>query len=161
MQPLAGVADERRQAPLDVEMHVLGLDRPLERARADLVADEGEAALDVGEVRSSDNPAGGEHPGVGERALDVEFGEPSIERHRRGITLDARIHRFGEAAGPGGVTLFLGGRHGGLKTFGQPGECPAGQRFRCFFLLGFYAMLGRRAIRPRAPSRPTLNARAR
>ena len=51
VQPLAGVADALRQARLDVEVHVLELELPLERAGLDLGGD-----LRPGLRRSSDGP---------------------------------------------------------------------------------------------------------
>ena len=50
VQALAGVADERGQARLDVEVHVLEVELPLELAALDLRRDLRQAALDRGEV---------------------------------------------------------------------------------------------------------------
>ena len=47
MQPLARIADEFGQAALDVEVHVLEVDRPAEDAVADLLLDRPEAFLDA------------------------------------------------------------------------------------------------------------------
>jgi hypothetical protein len=123
VQPLARVADERDEPPLDVEMDVLGFQRPLELARAELVADRRHAALDVREIRCTDHAARREHPRVGERAGDVELGEPLVEPDRRRIAQHPRVDALGEPAGPlgvgatrAGVTHFLGLRHGGLKN---------------------------------------------
>ena len=79
VQPFTGVAHESGEPPLDVEVHVLRLDRPLEAPGADLVANRGEPPLDLGQVASAEDAAAAEHPSVGERALDVELGEASIE----------------------------------------------------------------------------------
>jgi hypothetical protein len=101
VQPLAGVADEIRQPPLDVEVHVLQIERPLELAAFDLAADLRHAALDVREVVRADHADTGEHPGMGDRALDVEEREPVIEEHRCRVAFHAFVDGFVETTGPG------------------------------------------------------------
>jgi hypothetical protein len=50
VQALAGVAHQLRQAGLDVQVHVLQVELPVELAGLDLGADLGHAALDGGQV---------------------------------------------------------------------------------------------------------------
>ena len=50
MQSLAGIADERRQPVLDVEMNVLEVARPRELAALDFVLDRLHPALDRREI---------------------------------------------------------------------------------------------------------------
>ena len=100
MQPLARVADEVGQAPLDVEMHVLQVERPRKSPAADLLAYLGQAALDVGEVSLGHYARGMQHARVRDRAFDVELGKPIIERDRRGEALHEIGHRLAEPARP-------------------------------------------------------------
>ena len=109
MQALAGVADERGQAPLDVEVHVLEIGRPREFAARDLAADLRHAALDGGEVGGGEDADGGEHPRVRERALDVDVGQAAIEIDRRRVALDELGDRLAEAARPAGLGASSGG----------------------------------------------------
>ena len=64
MEAFAGFADERGEPPLDVEMHILRLDRPLERAGADFVTDLRKPAFDVREVARRQYAAGSQHARV-------------------------------------------------------------------------------------------------
>ena len=81
MQPLAGVADERRQTPLDVQVHVLEVAATTRTRRAAIsLADRRQAALDVAEVLRGDDADGREHACVGERARDVGVGQAPVER---------------------------------------------------------------------------------
>ncbi len=57
VQPLAGVADQRGEPLLDVEVDVLEVARPRELAALDLAADDCHAALDRREVRRVSTPA--------------------------------------------------------------------------------------------------------
>ena len=107
VQPLAGVAGERGQAALDVHVHVFEIDRPLELAGADLVADLGEALLDRGEVGGGEDVDRVQHARVCERALDVELSEPPVEIDRRGKPLDELGHRLVKAPRPRRCRVFL------------------------------------------------------
>src|SRR5690242_1336301 len=100
MQALAGFTDQRREPALDVEMHVLGVDRPDELALVDLAPDAREAALDRRKIRFLDNAGASQHARVGERGGDVLPGEPPIETHRGAEALYALVDRLPEAARP-------------------------------------------------------------
>ena len=106
MQALARIADQRGQAPLDVEVHVLVVERPLEAARLDLAAHLREAAHDGGHVAAREDPARAEHARVRERAGDVERREAPVESDRGGEFLDQRVDRLPETTGP--KLLLLG-----------------------------------------------------
>ena len=101
VQPLAGVADQRRQPGLDVEVHVLELQLPLEAAGFDLVADLRHAALDVVEVGLGDDPLRGQHGGVRQAAGDVGLPQPLVEADAGGVALDEFAHRLAEQCRPG------------------------------------------------------------
>ena len=101
VQALAGVADQLGQPLLDVEVHVLEVDRPGERAGADLGEDLRHAALDVGEVLGGQHADRVQHARVRERAVDVELGQSLVEVDRCGVALDELVDRLAEAAGPG------------------------------------------------------------
>src|ERR1041385_2174970 len=100
MQPLASLADQGGQPPLDVEMDVFIVKRPLEAAGLDLAAHLREAALDRREVAAADNAARREHSRMGKRALQVDEREPPVERDRSGEALDRRGYRLPETARP-------------------------------------------------------------
>src|SRR3982751_3208874 len=100
MQALAGLADERRQPALDIEMHVFGIERPGELAAANLAADAREAALDGAQIRFADNAGAGEHARVRQRPGDILLGEPPVEVDGGGKALYALGDRRPEAAGP-------------------------------------------------------------
>ena len=101
VQALAGVADERGQPPLDVEVDVLVVERPGERAGA-----RSRRGSAPGRARCRPGPAPRrmpvrrEHARVGERAVDVGVGQAAVEADRRGVALDEVGDRLGEAAGP-------------------------------------------------------------
>jgi hypothetical protein len=101
VQALAGVADQRGQALLDVEVHVFEVERPFELAGLDFLGDDGHAALDVGQVGGGDDALFGQHAGVGQRAADVLAPHALVEIDRGGIAFDEIGNRLGEASGPG------------------------------------------------------------
>jgi hypothetical protein len=113
VQALPRIADERRQPLLDVEMDVLEVARPGEISTLDFVLDGREAALDRREILGTQHAGRREHPGVRERALDVDGREPAIEVHRRRVALDERRNGLGEPARPG---FGAGGGRGVLVT---------------------------------------------
>ena len=123
VQSLAGIADQRRQALLDVEVDILEVARPDEHAARDLVADLRHAALDVGQVLRAEDAAGGQHARMGERSGDVGFGQALVEVDRRGEALDAFRHRFRKTAGPaaGGTAGRTRGGGGGCLGVGHRG----------------------------------------
>src|ERR671935_801754 len=100
MQALPGLAGKRGQAPLDVEMHVLGLERPGELALLDLAADAREAALNRRKIRFLDDAGASEHARVGKGGGDVLPREPPIEINRGAEALYALVDRLPEAARP-------------------------------------------------------------
>lgn len=53
-----------------------------------------------------------EHLGVGQRRLNVLHGHALVKRHRGGVALHELRDRLGEPAGPGGLFVFEGVRHG-------------------------------------------------
>ena len=101
VQALAGVADELRQARLDVQVHVLEVELPLELAGFDLLGDLRQAALDRGEVVGRDDALRGEHLGVRQAAVDVGAPQALVEADARGVALDQLAHRLGEQRRPG------------------------------------------------------------
>jgi hypothetical protein len=115
VQSLAGVAHQVREPLLDVEVYVLQVEGPLEALRLDFVANLRHAALDVGQVLRRQHADRMQHVRVGERAANVELGEPAVEADRSRIALDQLVYRFAETAGPGlrWVVLHGCGRQGG------------------------------------------------
>ena len=112
VQALAGVADQLGQALLDVEVHVLEVDRPDEAPGLDVGTDLSEPAFDVGQILGRDHPDGTKHACMRERPLDIEARQPAVEADRCRKAFDALVHGFGETAGPGA------GGGGGLRGFG-------------------------------------------
>ena len=113
MQPLAGIAHQLGQPGLDVQVHVLELELPLEAALFDLLADLCHAALDVGQVLRSDDAARGQHAGMGQAAVDIGTPQPLVEAHAGGVALDELAHRFREQGRPGlGLLVELIAGHG-------------------------------------------------
>jgi len=108
VEALAGVADERGEALLDVEVDVLVVEVPGEFAAFDFAGDLRHPALDVGQILCADDALLRQHLGVGERTTDVLPRHALVEGHRRGVALDQVGNGFGEAARPG-----LGGGVGG------------------------------------------------
>jgi hypothetical protein len=106
MQPLPGVADERRQPALDVEMHIFGVERPLEGSGLDLAPHAREPALDRGEVAPRQDAGRGEHARVSERAFDVILGEPPVEGDRCRKALDLLVDRLPESTRPAGLFFW-------------------------------------------------------
>src|SRR5258706_2744406 len=106
MQPLAGVADQRRKPALDGEVHVLVLQGPAELPALDLAPPAREPPLDRRGVALREDAAGAEHARVGERALHVVKRQPFVESERGGELFDRGIDCLPEAAGP--KLLLLG-----------------------------------------------------
>ena len=100
VQALAGIANDRGQALLDVQVHVFQVERPYELARLDFFRDDGHAALDVSQVGGGDDALLGQHAGVGQRAADVLAPHALVEIDRSGVTFDEIGNRLGETAGP-------------------------------------------------------------
>ncbi len=110
VQALAGVADELREPRLDVEVHVLELELPVECAGFDFLRDLGQAALDVGKVGRADDALRGEHARMRKAAGDVGAPQAAVEADAGGVALHERIDRLGKQRGPGGG--FVGERVG-------------------------------------------------
>src|SRR5438477_8434313 len=85
---------------LDVEVHVLPLDRPREAVGTDLLADLAQAALDGGEIVGRNDLRAREHAGMGDRALDVEGREAPVEGDGGVEAPRERVERLREAARP-------------------------------------------------------------
>ena len=100
VQALAGIAYERGEALLDVEVDVFGIERPRECTGADFIAHLAETLLNRGKIVGVDNAAGIEHARVRERTVDVEFGEAAVEIDRSGEAFDEFGDRFAEASRP-------------------------------------------------------------
>jgi len=100
VQPLAGLADDRGQALLDVEMHVLGVERPGKAAAFDLAAHLGEAALDGRKIALRDDAGRREHARMGKRSGDVLLGETLVEADRGAKALYPFVDGLPESARP-------------------------------------------------------------
>ena len=108
MQALAGVADQRGEALLDVEVHIFEVNRPFELPGFDFLRHLRHAALNVGQILGADDALLGEHLGVRQRAANVLPPHPLVEIDRGGIALDEVGNRLGETAGPS-VLIGVGG----------------------------------------------------
>jgi hypothetical protein len=111
VQPLARVADQRREARLDVQVHVFEIQLPFELAAFDFALDLRHAALDGGEVVGADDALRGEHRRMRERPFDVDERQPLVEEDRRRVALDELRHRLREASRPGFAFFVQLGRH--------------------------------------------------
>jgi hypothetical protein len=100
MEALAGFADEGGEAPLYVEVNVLGIERPLEAAVLDLAPHALEPALDRRKIPLRDDAGRGQHAGMGKRTGDVLPREPPIEVDRGAEALDALVDGLPEAPRP-------------------------------------------------------------
>ena len=117
MQLLAGLAEARGQARLDVHVHVLKLRAPDELAGVDLGLDFLQALHDRVALLGGEHADMGEHRRVGNRALDVVAVQATVEADRGGERLDEGIGGFGETSAPG----FLVG-HDRFRSVGD-GYC--------------------------------------
>ena len=115
VQALAGIADQRRQARFDVQVHVFQIELPLELAALDFAPDLRHAALNRFQVVRADDLLRGQHRCVRERPFDVDEREPLVEEHRRRIAFDEFRHRLGEASRPGFAFFVQLGRHGDFR----------------------------------------------
>ena len=114
VQALAGVAGERDEARLDVEVHVLEVDAPDELAALDLArVIVARPRADRGEIVGADDAAVGEHRRMREAAGDVGAPEPLVETDARRVALHELARRLGEQRRPGfGFFLELVRGHG-------------------------------------------------
>ncbi len=101
VQALARVADQRGEALLDVEMHILVVEIPGKGAGRDFVGNLRHAALDGGKILLRNDALPGQHAGMGQRATDILGRHALVEEHRGGIALDKIGDGFGKTAGPG------------------------------------------------------------
>ena len=97
----AGVAEPRRERRLDVEVDVFLGDGELEPPGPDLAADLLEGLGDRVGLLHRDQPDRGQHPGVGDRTVDVIVGQPLVERDALREGLDAGVGRLTKHASPG------------------------------------------------------------
>ena len=128
VQALAGVADQRGQARLDVQVDVFQVELPFEFAALDFTLDLRHPAFDRGQVVGADDLLRGEHVRVRERAGDVDEREALVEKYRRRVALDQLGHRFREAGRPaspfcavGTSWRFFEGRLSGVRRRGIRG----------------------------------------
>ena len=98
VQAFARVADEIGQAPLDIQVHVLEVDRPFENAALDLVPDLREASLDRLQIDFREDAARMQHARVRDRPVDVERRKTPVESDRRGEALYEIADRLVETA---------------------------------------------------------------
>ena len=112
MQALSCLPDESYQPPLDVDVDVLGRERPAKPSRFDFAGDAGETALDRLEIRRRQDPNGAEHARVCKGRPDVMGREAPVKTDRGGVALNELGYRFGEPPGP----EFLAGL--GLRCHG-------------------------------------------
>jgi hypothetical protein len=101
VQAFSRVADERGQALLDVQVHVLQVERPFEPAGFDLALHGFHAALDVDQVARADDALPGQHPRMRQRAADVLPPHAPVEIDRGRIALDEIGDGLRESSGPG------------------------------------------------------------
>ena len=126
VQALAGVADQLGQALLDVEVDVLEIARPDELAALRFRARSASCRVRSRRDRRRRGRRCRQHPGVRQRAGDVDVGQALVEIDRRGVALDELGHRLAEAAGPGrprhcgagDIALDLLGVHGSRRAQG-------------------------------------------
>ena len=100
MQTLAGVADQRGQALLDIQMNVFKVERPDKAPRFNLRCYQTHAALYFGQILGRNDCLFRQHPCVGERAANILPPHALVEIDRGGVAFDQIGHRFGETAGP-------------------------------------------------------------
>ena len=100
MQALAGVADHVGEAVLDVQVHVFQIQRPREGAVADFGADARQPFFDGVQIGGGEDADSAQHARVGDRALDVEFGETLVEADGCGEAFDQIVNGFAETARP-------------------------------------------------------------
>src|SRR5688572_13090058 len=101
MQALARIADQRGQPALDVEMDILGVERPAKAPGVDLALDACQPTLDRRKIAPGDDALCRQHAGVGARSPDVILGQPPVEADRGGKALDPLVDGRGEARRPG------------------------------------------------------------
>ena len=100
VKPPTGRTDRCRQLVLDVHVNVLELHLPLEAVGLDGGANLRESGLDGQKIVDGEDALRREHPGVGQRPIDVLEGEAAIEVHRGVEPLHQCVRRLGEAPAP-------------------------------------------------------------
>jgi hypothetical protein len=110
MQALAGIADKRREALLDVEVHILIVEVPVETAGLDLAGYRGHTLFDRREVCGRDDGLARQHAGMRQRCADVLPPHPAVEEYRSSVSLDQIGNGLGKAPRPGGLGRLGGGR---------------------------------------------------
>jgi hypothetical protein len=139
MQPLAGIAYQFGEPPLDVHVHVLRVQRPREAGALDFAQDGGETPLDRAQIGRRENSGCAQHACMSDRSTDVVSGQPLVEADRGCVAFNALGHRFGKAARPGRAAVPCGraGRSVLATRLGYPGlvtsgrDIGAGCRFGC------------------------------
>ena len=78
---LPAIADQRRQACLDVQVDVFQVEFPFELAAFDFALDLGHAFLDRLKICIADDFLRSQHGGVSEGTLDIDEGQAFVEEH--------------------------------------------------------------------------------
>jgi hypothetical protein len=99
---LACFADQRRQARLDVHVHVFELDFPVELTALDFLGDLFEAFADVCQFLLRQNLDTAKLLGVGQRAFDVLALQPLVKRHALAELLHELVGFAAESSVPHG-----------------------------------------------------------
>ena len=92
VQALAGVADQLRQARLDVQVHVFQVKLPVEGSGLDLGGDTRQAALNGQLVLCADDALGRQHLGVRPRTGNVSLPESLVKKDACRVALDQFAH---------------------------------------------------------------------
>ena len=100
VQALAGLPDESDQPPLDIDVDILGRERPAKPSRFDFAGDPGKAGLDRFEIRRRQDPNGAEHARMRKGRPDVLGREAPVKTDRGGVAPDEFGYRFGEPPRP-------------------------------------------------------------
>ena len=103
VQAFARVADFVGQAAFDVHMDIFQIGRPFDFAAADFFEDFRHTPADVRQIAFVQHAGFFQHLRVGQRALNVPFGKPSVETDGGGVLFDEFGNGFVETSGPGFV----------------------------------------------------------
>ena len=129
VQLAAGVAEAVSQGRLNVEMDIFLGGGELELAVSDLPADLLERLRDRVGLGHRHQAARGQHPRVGDRAVDVVVGQATIERDALGECLDPLVGRLTKHAAPC-LLRTLRCCHGKSSRKNWDGRVPAGSTNR-------------------------------
>ncbi len=106
VQPLAGVTGQLREPGLDIEVHVLQFQLPVELAGLDLLGDACHPVFDRLQVGCAEDALGGQHAGMGQRAFDVGAPQAPVKTDAGGVTLDQFAHRLRKQGRPAAGFVF-------------------------------------------------------